>query len=107
MKWFLSISLPTLIFWGVIVPVLALSRLVKYREKLLSYKIKSRYGWLYEGLNSRNFYWEFVVTYRKVALIALSVFLVDVGSTIAVIFLSISQILTNIFYFRRLRHYLS
>ena len=84
-RWVLIITLPSLIFWGIFVPVFALVKLMRNRDKLRTYKLKSRYGWLYEGLNEKNCYWEFFITYRKIVLILLSVFLVDLGTLMAVI----------------------
>ena len=83
-KWSLAITLPSLLFWGLLVPILALVILIKSRTKLFTYRIKSRYGWLYEGLNAQNYCWEFVITYRKIALIMLSVFMIELGADMAV-----------------------
>ena len=83
-KWTLAITIPSLLFWGVLVPLLAMVILMRHKDKLFSYKMKSRYGWLYEGLDSSSYCWEFFIAYRKIVLIILSVFFVDIGDTIAV-----------------------
>lgn len=90
--WALRITIPSLIFWGFVVPFFALFLLIKNKNTLFTYRVKSRYGWLYEGFNKANFYWEFVITYRKILLIVLSVFLVELGKDIAVLFFCLINI---------------
>lgn len=84
-KWALQVTAPSLSFWGIMVPFYALFILVKNKEQHNTYRVKSRYGWLYEGYTKSNYFWEFVITYRKILLMFLSVFLVDLGKDIAVI----------------------
>ena len=66
-------------------PGFVLFILCKNRGDLFKYKMKSRYGWLYEGYNKDNFYWEFLISGRKTILIFISVFLIDTDQTIGVI----------------------
>jgi hypothetical protein len=84
LKWTLVITIPSIIIWGAVFPLLALSILIKHKQNLFSYKIKSRFGWLYEGLTPSSYYWEFVMVYRKIILIVLSVFFIEIGETAAV-----------------------
>lgn len=64
-----SIGLPALILWGLGIPASALIAIVKNRHKLERKAIKSKFGFLYNGYRYPGYYWEFVIIYRKVAII--------------------------------------
>lgn len=73
----LACALPSLIVWGILTPALCLHFLTRKRKDLLDIRQKLRFGFLYHGFKETRFYWEFVILYRKVILIALSVFLTN------------------------------
>lgn len=104
-KWVLCVTLPCLLFWAILVPLFVLSILYKNSDKLFKYKMKSRYGWLYEGYNKDHYYWEFLISFRKTSLILISVFLMDKNHAIGVTDLTLRHRVTNFkcFYFRRLQ----
>ena len=56
------------------IPLLALHFLHRNREHLDSKKTRFRYGILYAGLRKERYYWEIVITIRKVSVIALKIF---------------------------------
>jgi len=75
----LLVVLPSIIIWVVGLPTIALFYLVVKRHCLETWNIKQVFSFLYKGYERPYFYWEFVILYRKVALISASVFLGTVG----------------------------
>ena len=55
-----------------------------------------KYGFLFSGYNARTFYWEVVIMYRKILIIAASVFLSPI-STEAQVLVVIFVIVVSIF----------
>ena len=55
-----------------------------------------KYGFLFSGYNARTFYWEVVIMYRKILIIAASVFLSTI-STEAQVLVVIFVIVVSIF----------
>ena len=86
--------------WGVGVPALCIIVIwKKYRDKLNVINVKQRFGFLYNGYEDETFYWEFVIIYRKIAIIMCSVFLgimsVQIQALTVLIILFISLHLQN------------
>jgi hypothetical protein len=69
-----AVALPTLLVWSVGLPLLSFSILACKRRKLNQLENKLRFGFLYNGYTENVFYWEAVVIYRKVLIIACKVF---------------------------------
>jgi hypothetical protein len=74
-----AVGLPGLIIWGLGIPALALKLLITRRYRLRSLEVKTKFGFLFIGYNNANFYWEFVILYRKIAIAFASVFLSSVS----------------------------
>eukprot|EP01017_Pseudomicrothorax_dubius_P034576 TRINITY_DN4761_c0_g1_i4.p1 TRINITY_DN4761_c0_g1~~TRINITY_DN4761_c0_g1_i4.p1 ORF type:complete len:251 (+),score=34.12 TRINITY_DN4761_c0_g1_i4:87-839(+) len=68
-------AIPSLVFWGLGIPLIAFLLLRLRRFELHTTETQSRYGFLYEGYNLKYYFWEFVIIYRKILLICASVFL--------------------------------
>jgi hypothetical protein len=66
--------LPGLIIWCFGLPLLCLLSLLKVRNRLVSSPTGLQFSFLYKGYTPQHFYWEFVILYRKTALICSSVF---------------------------------
>jgi len=64
--WFYSfvIGIPSLLLWGLVVPLGILWRLIKNRKYLQEIRIQVRYGYIYQEY--KIFYWEFVKMYEKI-----------------------------------------
>ncbi|CDW82348.1 UNKNOWN [Stylonychia lemnae] len=77
--WALGVALPSLIVWGLGIPFFAFLLLLKERKTLESLITRQKYGFLYRGFKRRFFYWEIVITYRKIFLIFIQIFLVQYG----------------------------
>ena len=64
-----------MIVWVIAVPIFAFMILFKNRNKLEDDSVKKYYLILYQGLTRKVYYWEFINTIRKVAIIGLSTIL--------------------------------
>jgi len=64
-----------MLIWGIASPMLALVLLVRERKDLDEIAVKMKYGFLYIGYRKPCFIWEFVILYRKIAIVFVSVFL--------------------------------
>lgn len=71
----LAVALPGLIFWGLFIPAVCMTILIKQRNLLDNIRQKLSFGFLYLGFKKESFFWEFVILYRKVLLITYSVFM--------------------------------
>jgi len=105
----LTVVAPSMVVYVFGLPLLSLSYLAKKRQKLDSIDMKMMLCFLYKGYQRKQYYWEFVILYRKVLMIAASVFLASVSITVqsltvlAILLLSLFlQILVNPFYDRSL-----
>ena len=70
----LAVALPSILVWGVGTPSVMLYAVYKKRRYLFKEDNKLRFGFLFNGYKTSKFYWEFVVLYRKIAVICLAVF---------------------------------
>ncbi|CDW74640.1 UNKNOWN [Stylonychia lemnae] len=77
--WALGIGLPSLVVWGLGIPLFAFVLLERDHKSLDSLIIRQKYGFLYRGFKRRFYYWEIVITYRKIFLIFIQIFLVQYG----------------------------
>ena len=105
----LMVVLPSMAVYIFGLPLLSLLYLLRKRVKLESMDLKLMLCFLYKGYRRPHFYWEFVILYRKVLMIAAFVFLASVSITVqsltvlAILLLSLFlQILINPFYERSL-----
>ena len=76
----LFVALPSLLFWALAIPGICFFMLYKNRRKLGYISIMKRYGFLFYGYNKKDYYWEFVILYRKILIICCSVFLANLAS---------------------------
>jgi len=70
MRWSLLVGLPILVVWVIGCPVIVLVILTKNRHNLESWKIKKYFLIIYQGLRPQAYYWEFVATFRKFAILS-------------------------------------
>ena len=71
----ICVGLSSIITWGIGCPAACLIALVKYRKQLKEIPIRVRFGFLFNGYSDSQYYWEFVILYRKIFIICCSVFL--------------------------------
>ena len=68
-------ALPSILLWGLGIPISAAILLKRKRRKLRNPIVKAQFGFLYLGFGEKTYYWEFLVLGRKVGLVAVNVFL--------------------------------
>ncbi|OMJ78092.1 hypothetical protein SteCoe_22156 [Stentor coeruleus] len=74
-KYSLIIALPGIIVWAIGTPALVLLRLTKQRRFLHRDDNKIIFGFIYNGYKISHYYWEFIIMYRKIIMITVSVFM--------------------------------
>jgi len=77
--WACLIALPSLIVWGIGIPLFAFTLLNKEKDRLKRLEVKEKYGFLYNGYRKDFYYWEVVIMYRKIALVFIAVFVGSLG----------------------------
>ncbi|CDW83118.1 UNKNOWN [Stylonychia lemnae] len=77
--WAFGLGLPVLIVWGLGIPLFAFILIETEKKSLESVATREKYGFLYRGYKSRFYYWEIFITYRKMFLIFIQVFLIYYG----------------------------
>ncbi len=75
----MTLALPCIIVWVLGTPALVLYYMYKHRLNLLEIDNRLRFGFLYTGYRNKKFYWEFVILYRKILIICISVFLTTIS----------------------------
>lgn len=75
LKYSLIITIPAIIIWALGIPALVLIRITKQRRFLHRDYNKIIFGFIYNGYKTTHFYWEFIIMYRKVIMIAIFVFM--------------------------------
>ena len=97
LKFMIAITLPSMILWVVGIPTFALILLMREKknidritkiavadrteeDKEIIYKIKVKFGFLFQGYKLETLYWEVVIMYRKILIIMVCVFLSVVSS---------------------------
>lgn len=73
---FIKNSLKLKIFEGFGTPLLAFFHIRRNLVNLHEVEFKKAYGFLYDGYRMERYFWEFVILYRKIAMIFILVFLV-------------------------------
>jgi len=74
------IAIPSLIIWGFGVPLFAGILLSRHKNNLEDIAIREKYGFLFNGYKKRFYYWEVVSMYGKIAIIAIIVFMNNIGA---------------------------
>jgi hypothetical protein len=67
--------MPSIIVWGLGIPLFALVLMYRERKKLDKVETKEKFGFLYNGYQVELFFWEIVIMYRKIAMIFIAVFI--------------------------------
>ena len=75
LNWIIFLCLPQVIFYSIGLPVVAIIFLRRNKSQLWSNRVVMfRYGLLYNGYNSKRYYWEGMMAIRKASMVALRVF---------------------------------
>ena len=71
----LIVAAPSIIIWGLGIPLLSIIILYKKKDKLELIDTREKYGFLYNGFKQKYYFWEAINMYRKIAITLISVFL--------------------------------
>ena len=77
-----NVAVPGLILWGLFAPGFVLLFILKYRKNLQEKAMITRFGFLLLGYKSDLYYWEFIIIYRKIVIVLISVFLSTVSNAV-------------------------
>lgn len=75
----LGVALPCFIAWGLGIPAGVLVLMFRDREKLDTLAVKEKFGFLYNGYKRSSFFWEIIIMYRKILMIAIAIFMNRIG----------------------------
>ncbi|OMJ72055.1 hypothetical protein SteCoe_29587 [Stentor coeruleus] len=84
--------------WGFGMPIFIFFQLYKYRKNLFEEEAKYKYGFLFSGYLHNRYYWEFIIFFKKILIVFLTVFMeskynTNLQSVLLITFLIISFIL--------------
>ena len=85
----LLIGFTSIILWAVGVPTIVLVIMAKRRKFLNTDQNRVIFGFLFNGYKKSRFFWEFVIMYRKIVIICISVFLSLVGTSVQALTLTL------------------
>ena len=89
------VGIPAVVVWVFAVPLLCLGILIRNRREQDEVWVKMQYGFLITGYRRETYYWEFVILFRKIAVICCSVFITN---TIPIQALAVQLILAVCFF---------
>jgi len=75
----MRMALPGIAVWVIGLPTITLLQLVISKHVLGDSNFRLQYSFLYKGYHQNWYFWEFVILYRKIFLVCLSVFLTSVS----------------------------
>mmetsp|Transcript_21985 Transcript_21985/g.16352 ORF Transcript_21985/g.16352 Transcript_21985/m.16352 type:complete len:234 (+) Transcript_21985:154-855(+) len=78
-KFTLGLALPGIILWGLGIPFFSAFLMSREKNHLDTVEVKEKYGFLYRGYKKRYYYWETIITYRKIVLIVIQIYLQKYG----------------------------
>ena len=73
------IAAPALFAWTIGIPTVTAIIIFKNRQNLYAPEIRAKYGFIYNGYNKSNYFWEFVIVYKKICVISIAVFLASMN----------------------------
>ena len=74
-----GIALPGLIIWTIGIPIFALLILVRYKRSLNEIYVRRKIGFMFMGYRRKFYFWEIIITYRKLSIAFISIFLYQFG----------------------------
>ena len=75
----LYVAIPSLVVWGLGMPFVWLLYFQRYRKEIDIISMREKWGFLFSGYKKSFFFWEIIITYRKVLIIFISVYLTTFG----------------------------
>jgi hypothetical protein len=86
-KYAIGVALPFVLMFSLALPASVLVFLVRRRRLLDRIYIRICFGFLFNGYRRRHFYWEFVIIFRKILIICVTVFLNPISIPIQSLFI--------------------
>ena len=80
LKYSLIVAIPGILLWAIGLPSIMLAILTKRRRVLHRDIYRVIFGFMYNGYKLSRYYWEFVLIYRKIFIIAILVFMSESSS---------------------------
>jgi hypothetical protein len=106
-RYILMVSVPSIAVWIFGLPTVCLFLLYKKRQELLTdHSIQLKFSFLYKGYHTEWYFWEFVILYRKVAVVCASVFLSTVSITVQALAV-LAVLLISLFFQLQVRPFLN
>jgi len=75
------IAIPSIVLWAIGLSTLILVIMIKRRRVIYRDTNKVIFGFIFNGYKIQKFYWEFIIMYRKISIIVISVFMSNVSNT--------------------------
>ena len=69
------IGYPSLLFFGLICPLLAIVYIGQHKDRQTNHKLMFRFGLLYSGYSPHLWWWELVLYFRKICIILIVTFI--------------------------------
>jgi len=91
------VAIPSIILWAIGFPTLILVIMIKRRSVLYQDTNKVIFGFIFNGYKIQKFYWEFIIMYRKILIITISVFMSNGSTTVQALTVVIVLILSLYF----------
>ena len=75
----MGVALPSLVVWGLGIPLFAYLLLKNVENTLTKVETKEKFGFLYNGYKKEYYYWEVIIMYRKIIMVVISVVISNFG----------------------------
>jgi hypothetical protein len=106
-RYMLMVSVPSITVWIFGLPTVCLFLLYKKKAVLLTdSKAQLKFSFLYKGYHAEWYFWEFVILYRKVAVVCASVFLSTISITVQALSV-LAVLLISLFFQLQVRPFLN
>lgn len=81
----LAVALPCFLAWGIGIPAGVWVLMLRDKERMDTVAVKEKFGFLYHGYKRSSYFWEIIIMYRKILMIAISVFMNRIGLIVQVL----------------------
>lgn len=71
--WSFGVALPSIIVWGLGIPLFAFILMFLQKNKLKTIQMKEKLGFLYNGYKIEFYFWEVIIMYRKIMMVVIAV----------------------------------
>lgn len=75
----MTVAIPSLIVWGLGIPFAWFIYMHKKKSQIPMIDSREKWGFLLNGYKREFYFWEMIITYRKILIIFVSVYLTTFG----------------------------